>query len=381
MTKLRSLRLLVALVLLGGTSAASAAERPRLAVYDLQANGASSELAKAATGVAAHELQSLGAFEVMTSDAVSSVLSLERQKQLLGCADDQSDCLVELAGALGVDHLVSGVLTRVDGGAEGPTFVLELTLIDARGARREASVIERAGSETELLARVPAAVTRLVEGLVTATPGTLVLSATEPNATVTIDGTVVGTTPMQGQLPLRPGAHLVAVEKDGFIAWRRTVRLAPGEVKEEAVTLVPSPDFIARYEARARRFRIGAWIATGVAVAGVGAAAYFQLHADQLYGPADRPGTFLFHRAQVTDGVDAPTDRDDWQKASDLRARIQRDETFSWVTGGVAAAAGVTAATLFLLGDDPGRYERFKAIEVGAAPSPGGAMLRVGGTF
>ena len=51
-------------------------------------------------------------FEVTTPSQVSDVLSLERQRQLLGCSD--SGCLAELGGALGVDAIVSPSLAVLD---------------------------------------------------------------------------------------------------------------------------------------------------------------------------------------------------------------------------------------------------------------------------
>src|SRR5438128_1810620 len=52
--------------------------------------------------------QSLGdhGFDVITAKQMAAVIGLERQKQLLGCADSSSSCLAELAGALGAELLL-----------------------------------------------------------------------------------------------------------------------------------------------------------------------------------------------------------------------------------------------------------------------------------
>src|SRR6185295_5852068 len=47
---------------------------------------------------------------------IAALLGLERQKQLLGCSDEQASCLAELAGALGVDGLLTGSLGKVGNG-------------------------------------------------------------------------------------------------------------------------------------------------------------------------------------------------------------------------------------------------------------------------
>lgn len=46
--------------------------------------------------------------KVITPAEIKQLISLERQKALLGCADDGSNCLIELSNALGVDGIISG---------------------------------------------------------------------------------------------------------------------------------------------------------------------------------------------------------------------------------------------------------------------------------
>lgn len=56
---------------------------------------------------------SQGAIRVTTQKDVATVLGVERQKQLLGCADDATSCLAELAGALGSEGIIRGEVTQV----------------------------------------------------------------------------------------------------------------------------------------------------------------------------------------------------------------------------------------------------------------------------
>lgn len=366
--------LLLALALVGSASPAQE-PRPRVAVLDFEANGASRELATAATALFSNELQSFGAFDVVTSDAIQSVVAIERQKQLLGCPDESS-CLAELAGALGVDWIVIGRVSRV-----GETLTVDVSLIEARTAARKSSAVESAATEGALLKKVAPVAGKVMAPLLRASAATVLVTASEVGATVRLDGSIVGVTPLEGRLETTPGSHLLEVEKEGFVAFRRQLKLSPGDVTDQTVTLVPSPDFIASYEARESRLRMGAWIATAVAVLGAGGAAYLQYDASRLYGPAERDGTFLFHRARVTDDVTEPTDRDHWTKANSLRQRIQRNETLSWVSGGVGAAAAVGAVTLWMLGDDPDRYSRFRTLKVTPSVSSDGAGLQLKGAF
>lgn len=63
-----------------------------------------------------HFTQQLGArgYRVSTPQDVAAVLGLERQKQLLSCADEA--CHMEIAAALGVDAVITGSISRIGAG-------------------------------------------------------------------------------------------------------------------------------------------------------------------------------------------------------------------------------------------------------------------------
>jgi hypothetical protein len=63
--------------------------------------------------------------QVVTPTEISALLSFEEQRQLIGC--DESDCLVNLGGALGCDELVVGSL-----GLLGESWLLNLRRLDVR---------------------------------------------------------------------------------------------------------------------------------------------------------------------------------------------------------------------------------------------------------
>ena len=119
------------------------------------------------------------------------------------------------------------------------------------------------------------------------------VACSEAGAVVKVDDQVKGTTPLQGQITLPAGPHALSVEKQGFVAFQKDVQIQPGQVADERATLVPSPDFIREYEARQKKLRLGAWISTGVAVAGVAGAIYLQADASKIYGTETTPNTFL----------------------------------------------------------------------------------------
>src|SRR6185503_17571286 len=54
--------------------------------------------------------------DVLTEREIGAVLGLERQKQLLGCSDEATACMVEMASAMGTDGVVLGDVARVGKG-------------------------------------------------------------------------------------------------------------------------------------------------------------------------------------------------------------------------------------------------------------------------
>lgn len=371
------MRTLALVALLAATPALAADQKPKLAVLDLQANGASKELASAAGGAVASELDRLGAFKVITSEAIREMLAFEKQRQMLGCAD--SGCLAEVGGALGVDYLVSGKVSRLAALKDAPeSFTIELTLSSVRKGQREGSVIETGRSEAELLGKAGRAAQRLVQKVLAGRTGTLAVGCSEAGAVVKVDDQVKGTTPLQGQVVLPAGPHTLVVEKQGFVAFQKDVQIQPGKLTDERATLVPSPDFIRDYEARQRKVRLGAWISTGVAVAGLAGAVLMQADATRLYGTETTPGTFLYARRKLLDGqeVDPVTGVDYRAQAASLKSRVSQRETLSWVSAGVGGAAAVTATWLWISGDDPDRYARYRdvATRLDVTPLPGGLL-------
>ncbi|MCM2332933.1 MAG: PEGA domain-containing protein [Anaeromyxobacteraceae bacterium] len=370
------MRTLALLVLLAAAPALAAEQKPRLAVLDLTANGASKELASAAGGVVASELDRLAVFKVVTSDAIRDMLAFEKQRQMLGCTD--GGCIAEIGGALGVDYLVSGKVSRLAASKDAPeSFTLELTLSSVKRGQREGSAIETGRSEADLLARSGKAVQRLVQKVLAGRSGTLAVASSEAGAVVKVDDQVKGTTPLQGQITLPAGPHQLVVEKQGFVTFQKDVQVQPGKLTDERATLVPSPDFIRDYEARQRKVRLGAWISTGVAVAGVAGAVLLQADASRLYGTDSTPGTFLHARRKLLDGieVDPVTGVDYRAQAGSLKSQVSQRETLAWVSAGVGGAAAVAATWLWIAGDDPARYARYRDVaRLEVAPLPGGAL-------
>lgn len=362
--------------------AGAAERRPTLAVIDLVAAGASPALAGAVAGSVGTELDRLQVFKVVTSEAIRGMLALERQRMILGaCAGGA--CAADLGAALGTDYLVSGKVTAVGAGAAA-RFSLELVLADVKKGSQEGQASESAATEAALVAAVPRAVGKLTARLLSSRSGHLVLVASEAGALVKVDDQARGTTPLPGPLSLPSGPRAVSVEKEGFVAWQSDVTVQPGRVVEERVSLVPSPDFIRAYERRAGRMRLGAWAGTGAAILGAATFGWFQLRANQLYGNSTSDGTFLYYKQKLLDGSAPPAGADAayWRtRAESLRNRVNTAQNLSYVGGGVAAVGAGVAAWLWLAGDDPHRYDRYRGLAVGVTPAAGGATLSLAGSY
>jgi hypothetical protein len=93
----------------------------------------SPELAGYYAAEVARVLRSQG-LEVTSASDITTLLGLERQKQLLGCNDDASSCIAELGAALGCDAIITANLARLDDTYQGSLRVLSTkdgkTLVD-----------------------------------------------------------------------------------------------------------------------------------------------------------------------------------------------------------------------------------------------------------
>jgi hypothetical protein len=373
--RMRALALLAALAAAAPPPARAADPKPKIAVLDFTANGASKELASAAGGIAANELDRMATFQIVTADAIRNMLAFEKQRQMLGCTD--AGCMAEIGGALGVDWLISGKVTKLAASAGVPeTYSLDLTLTNVRKAQRESSVIESARTEAELVQKTGKAAQKLVSKILAGRSGRLVVVVEETGATVIVDEQVKGTTPLRGAIVLPAGPHALAVEKKGFVAYQRDVQVEAGKVIEERASLVPSPDFVKEYEARQKKLRLGAWISTGVAVAGIAAAVALQVSANSIYGNESTPGTFLYDRARLQAGIETQNGVDLRSEASTLKSDIETRQTMSYVALGVGSAAAIAATYFWIAGDDPNRYAGFadRTARLDVTPLPGGAM-------
>ncbi len=148
--------LLVALAVL--PVAGASATRQKAAVLDVRAvQGVSPGTAAILTAIVVDGASK--GFDVISQADVSAMIGFEKQRQMLGCAED-TGCLAEIGGALGVDYVLSGQVGQI-----GSRYHLSLQLLDSRKAK----VVSRAARFSErdddaLAAAAQATVAELVAG-------------------------------------------------------------------------------------------------------------------------------------------------------------------------------------------------------------------------
>src|SRR5438132_147091 len=108
---------------------------PSVAVLGLSAKeGVHQDVAEQLTETLTASLRHTGRFSrVVSASEIQTLVAFETQKQLANC--DRESCMAEIAGALGVDYLVTGTLGRI-----GETWLFNAKLLNAHTALAEGAV-------------------------------------------------------------------------------------------------------------------------------------------------------------------------------------------------------------------------------------------------
>lgn len=121
---------------------------PTVAVLSLEANKSAEESAPGIASLIASRLAESPKLKVLTQADVQTMLSTERQRQLLGSAScsTQGPCLEELSNAIGARYVVTGRLDQF-----GDTYLLTVSLLDTFTGRSLARPRAEASSGEDLL--------------------------------------------------------------------------------------------------------------------------------------------------------------------------------------------------------------------------------------
>jgi len=348
-----------------GAAPAAAAEKTKLAVLDLAGKGVEANLAGNLTDIVTVSLNQLGVFDVLSRADILQMLALEQQKQMLGC--DDTSCLAEIGGALGVGLLVSGSIGKV-----GSSFIINLALTDTRAVKVLAREQRQVKSEDDLTAQLEAATRFLVRGLLEGRQGELILKASETGAEVEVDGRIVGVTPL-GRQTLAGGPHTLKVHKKGFVSWAHDIDIQSDQPLVVDAAMVPSVEFIDEYDSSAFRWRLAAYLAGGVGVALLaGGVAGYAYNSGEIKKYED---DLAADNCQANAPIAPTVDCSVYGTRKSSIESLDQAMVGLMVGGGVAAAAGVV---LFLYGPEPGVYDQYKSsASVGAVtvlPTAHGAV-------
>src|SRR4051812_4180838 len=105
----------------------------------------------------------LQGLQVTTAKQISSLLGLERQKEIMGCKDAATSCMAELAAALGVDGVLTGSVGKFE-----TSYRVNVSIVAASDGHTLSAYSARAGSSEEVLESLTTAA-RQMSGEVTRT--------------------------------------------------------------------------------------------------------------------------------------------------------------------------------------------------------------------
>ncbi len=250
---LAAVAVLCALLLAGS---ASAADKRKLVFMGVRAGvGVSIGDAKTLSGVIQSELSALGPYDVMSESDLQMLLGNERQKQLMGCSEEESAaCMEELAGALNADRVIISDVACIS-----DRLVFNLSLLDGR----KNTVVARVGKTLDSCADL----------------GPLVDVA---KASVY---ELANQAPEQAGKPLAPeiefGGFTVGVGAEGEVLGKVVMPIVTAEYSRKylgvAATFIATPNPGARLEGRFYPFTAGRF-RPYVAIGGTGLATGFGLH-------------------------------------------------------------------------------------------------------
>lgn len=318
----------------------------RLAVMKLKASGVPEEYAAGLTETIATSAQRTGVFETISPAQISSLLAFEKRKELLGGCVEEA-CYVQIAQAVKAEHLIGGSVAKV-----GEKIVLNLVLIDAQAGRALKRSERETTSASALMSSARNATTVVLQPLLEARQGYLKVAVNVPDAGLVLDDE--RRAEGAGQvIALAAGPHVLTVKRDGFYATTADVFVLPGRVAEAEINLIPAKETIESYESSANLMRWGAY---GTALVAVGAAVTSGFFYNRASGDKDLVDTYAqaldVERSGIATFDDVVAARNDFSTNQAL---------YLSMLGTAVVSAGVSL-TLFLLGDDPGRYEEYHSL-------------------
>jgi hypothetical protein len=211
-----------------------------------------------------HLVQQMGqnGVQISTPKEIAAVIGLERQRQVMGCAEDS--CMAEIAAAMGVDGLVTGSV-----GKFGGTFQVNLKVISARSGSTIASFTGRASSEEETLDLL----TQAARSLVADTLKALNRKATKVHASV-------GSVKKWPIVPTVAGGVMVLAGGGALFFASQNLERIRSDARAQEPTLSPSE--ASQLASTGSLAQTGGWVLLGAGAAALASSVLIY----QLSGPA-----------------------------------------------------------------------------------------------
>ncbi len=223
----------------------AAGGRQRIAVLDIRAvQGVSPGSATILTAIVVDDA-ARGGYDVISQADVSAMIGFEKQKQMLGCGEDSS-CLAEIGGALGVDFVLSGQVGQI-----GSRFHLSFQLLDSRKGKVVARTAKFSDRNEDDLAN---AAQQCVAELLTAARNISAPRVAAPVAPPEVKPEPPPPPPPPAKVPAATNAPLVAAAPRPDLAARPFAAPPVEPIRSASV----------------RPFRTAAWITLGAGVALIG---------------------------------------------------------------------------------------------------------------
>lgn len=193
--------------------------------------GVPGRTAEAVTESVTAEVRRRSGAQVITQREITTLLSLEQQKAMLGCQNDA--CFAEIGGALGVERVVSGDLSRL-----GESWLLHLKLLDPGKAQVLATSDRRlrGGTIDDVLDTLPAMVVELFPPPARPATPSAAAGATPGAAAGSTPGAAAAPAPAQPASPASAGAPPVT---PAVVQLPPTQK--PGPAAEQQPELLPPP--------------------------------------------------------------------------------------------------------------------------------------------
>jgi hypothetical protein len=239
-----------------------------------------------------------GDFQVIGKSDITAMLGFEKERMLLACAEESS-CVAEIGGALGVDKIVVGNVGRVE-----ETYLLSIKVIDIRKARVEARISEVVeGKAAPLIATIRRRVPDLLAKVRPAEP------APPPAASAPAPAAAPSSPPVAAPAPVAVPAAVPAPIAAAVPAPPAAPGAAPVPAPAAAqtpATALPS----GAVSAGPSPLAVTGWVALGVGAASGAAAGFFAWRSNvelDRYRSAIEPDEIRDARGSVENAVGAAT--------------------------------------------------------------------------